>query len=685
VHPPAPPSFDEPFAADSCWKTPVPADAEYLDVQFELRKIKTLGISSRRWAVGVYRATAADPEVKVLLRDGEMWRVLDGQKVKNADNAPDAEAILLKGTYTEPKYDQNYYSTIATAAYLPIRKDYQSTIRCPRGAKPSPDSDGHLVVVQPDGKTAFEGYAAAVLSNGDIVCAIASFTDITGPGDGTAGGRRASMLPSLGGLIRKGELARGEINHALVALLFRGCMMPAGHVWPAIAHDTNSGYAGSIPMGARLAIPRSVDVTKLGLTPRGLAIARALQDYGVIIGDRGGEGMTIVAELGNDEADTTAGYKEWWAVDSPMIFALLRILKPPQYGPCAIKLGPCAGEPGFVNPPEQPVLRVGEGADYADVKSAVAALPPAGGTIRVAAGVYRLTESIRLPSNVALIGEGRASRLEMAPGVAAHVIANADQEKGNANILIRNLAIIGNLASNGRPPGDDNKIKGNENCRGIWFRRVRGARIDGCLIMETATNSIAAHECERVMFSGNTVINCWHCCNWTNSRNCIVADNYFRKQWSGDGVYFNDSHNSLVLHNYVEGMGAPGIALEFNSSGNVLYDNTCYANYLHGIAVKAGSHHNAVAANLCIGNGRYRGAGQPDGIWLNKASDNYITGNRCFDDQPQPSQRYGINICDAESRSNILSDNRLDGHSAGAINDAGTGTIGAGQNAPAGH
>jgi hypothetical protein len=41
-------------------------------------------------------------------------------------------------------------------------------------------------------------------------------------------------------------------------------------------------------MGTLAAIPPSVDVERLGLTPAGLAAARALQDYGAYVVDRSG-------------------------------------------------------------------------------------------------------------------------------------------------------------------------------------------------------------------------------------------------------------------------------------------------------------------------------------------------------------------------------------------------------------
>ena len=68
--------------------------------------------------------------------------------------------------------------------------------------------------------------------------------------------------------------------------------------WPAVCWDTNAGYSGTLPMGALLAIPQSVNINSLGLTPQGLILARAMQNYGLYVADRGGSGgMTILAEL----------------------------------------------------------------------------------------------------------------------------------------------------------------------------------------------------------------------------------------------------------------------------------------------------------------------------------------------------------------------------------------------------
>ncbi len=69
-------------------------------------------------------------------------------------------------------------------------------------------------------------------------------------------------------------------------------------MWPASAWDTNARYRGSLPMGALLAIPRAIKVDALPLTAPGKVVAHALQNYGMYVADRGGDGgMSVLAEL----------------------------------------------------------------------------------------------------------------------------------------------------------------------------------------------------------------------------------------------------------------------------------------------------------------------------------------------------------------------------------------------------
>ena len=161
-----------------------------------------------------------------------------------------------------------------------------------------------MAVFQPNGLV-LDTINTVVTSDGSIVTSMASYVDAKGDGTGWVNGRRASMIPSFAGLIRTGEISSGRIPHALAALAPNSLLKTAA-VWPAAAFDRSSNYAGILPMGTLLAIPSTVDIGKLGLSPQGLVIARAAQDFGVYLVDRGGGGLSFLAELGDPEIRGTA-------------------------------------------------------------------------------------------------------------------------------------------------------------------------------------------------------------------------------------------------------------------------------------------------------------------------------------------------------------------------------------------
>ncbi|MEB2320556.1 MAG: hypothetical protein OZ935_18080, partial [Pseudomonadota bacterium] len=91
----------------------------------------------------------------------------------------------------------------------------------------------------------------------------------------------------LGGLIRKGEITQGPIEHA-IAVALPARYLGGRAVWPATSDDQSSDYAGVIPMGTRFAIPPDINLDSLGLSPAHLRLAKALQKYGLIVVDKSG-------------------------------------------------------------------------------------------------------------------------------------------------------------------------------------------------------------------------------------------------------------------------------------------------------------------------------------------------------------------------------------------------------------
>ncbi|WP_156163388.1 hypothetical protein [Bradyrhizobium sp. LTSP857] len=113
-----------------------------------------------------------------------------------------------------------------------------------------------------------------------------------GPSIGVGAGIRAAGASLLGGLITADELNRLQIDHAMAieldpAQLKSGANPREQFVFPAVSTDGASvkSYKGSIPMGARFALPPDIDLDHAGLTPEGLAVAKAYQRYGGYVVD----------------------------------------------------------------------------------------------------------------------------------------------------------------------------------------------------------------------------------------------------------------------------------------------------------------------------------------------------------------------------------------------------------------
>ncbi|MDQ2623812.1 MAG: hypothetical protein M3Y20_01495, partial [Actinomycetota bacterium] len=187
---------------------------------------------------------------------------------------------------------------LATLTDLKSKKTYK--IRIPENATTTGGSDQHLSIIQPDGRTAFELYKAEKSSDTEWTSTRVVETDLFS--DGLKDGARASSISHLIGLIRTHEVAAKKIPHAL-AIGLPNESLKDGYVWPARGQDTSKNeYSGTVPMGSLFAIPPSVDLDELGLTAEGLALGRALQDYGAYVLVR----ASTAALFAEPDADATA-------------------------------------------------------------------------------------------------------------------------------------------------------------------------------------------------------------------------------------------------------------------------------------------------------------------------------------------------------------------------------------------
>jgi len=249
--------------------------------------------------------------------------------VFSADDSPITQdllaghALIHAGTWSMP-----IFLARATDPWMRVHDEENSRdfeARVPPDARPDPMGDGHLFVVEPSHQFVLEMYRARLMP-GEIVARRAFRVSLTGPGmflhDGEFPGVRAMDASGMGGVLRAWEIREGTIRHALTFLL-PYARLKHDPVWPSAREDFWGfrEYKGHVPIGTLIAIPPNVDIGRLGLSASGLALARALQDFGAYCDDSvGTDGMVISAEGSSEGMAGLADMRK----DFPVIRRFLR-------------------------------------------------------------------------------------------------------------------------------------------------------------------------------------------------------------------------------------------------------------------------------------------------------------------------------------------------------------------------
>jgi hypothetical protein len=153
----------------------------------------------------------------------------------------------------------------------------------PSRPKIEASSDHHMLIVDRDHCKLYELWNARHTSTGwragsGAIWALGS--NALRPNGWTSAD--AAGLPVLPGLVRYREVAAGLIDHAL---RFTAPQTRSAHIYPA-RHDAGSGTSAALPpMGLRVRLKASFDLSRL--SPQARVIAVALQHYGMILADNG--------------------------------------------------------------------------------------------------------------------------------------------------------------------------------------------------------------------------------------------------------------------------------------------------------------------------------------------------------------------------------------------------------------
>lgn len=215
-----------------------------------------------------------------------------------------AGATINSGAWSIPVYvakrsDPTGYFATPSNNIMPISRGYAANI--PAGVRPSSDSDANITLYDPTHRwmQEFLGCRPMRLLRG-FACYDNLKTDVCEGQNPT--GSFTSWTP---GLIWVSEIQGGFIPHMLRFAMPTTMTRPPAKwwqvEWPQFQVDVCAPtcYSGVVPAGATIGIPSTVNLGMLDLSPSGLALATALQNYGAIQRATGGspqQGIILYAE-----------------------------------------------------------------------------------------------------------------------------------------------------------------------------------------------------------------------------------------------------------------------------------------------------------------------------------------------------------------------------------------------------
>jgi parallel beta-helix repeat protein len=233
--------------------------------------------------------------------------------------------------------------------------------------------------------------------------------------------------------------------------------------------------------------------------------------------------------------------------------------------------------------------------DDATIESAFAALPTAGGTVKLSEGTFTFGSSLDiLKSNVSLEGSGPGTKIGGSIGTSYIKVGNG--ATALSNIKISNLRIDGTSQAAGH---------------GIYFYGASGylitsSVIENCWVKNCSESGI------RLSYSNN---------------NIITGNNF---QSNSSGIYLYYSNNNTVTGNNCQSNGSYGIYLYYSNNntvtGNILKDNSQGANNSYDDIYVYSSNYNIISSNIIIAT-----ATNKTRYAVNESDSNYdiVVGNYC--------------------------------------------------------
>jgi hypothetical protein len=149
---------------------------------------------------------------------------------------------------------------------------------------PNADGDRHVLVVDTSTCRLYELFDAHPNADGSWHAGAGAVYNLRSDALRPAGWTSADAagLPIVPGLVRYEEIAAGRIDRAIRVTVPRS---QSRYIWPARHAASSSADTSLPPMGLRLRLKATVDIS--GLPPQAKVIAQAMKTYGLIVADNG--------------------------------------------------------------------------------------------------------------------------------------------------------------------------------------------------------------------------------------------------------------------------------------------------------------------------------------------------------------------------------------------------------------
>lgn len=261
-----------------------------------------------------------------------------------------------------------------------------------------------------------------------------------------------------------------------------------------------------------------------------------------------------------------------------------------------------------------------------------------GGIVFLPAGTYRIEKTLKIPSNIILRGAGSATILKPSISIGEReypnnrVIQNADEAKGNREIIIENLTIDGEFLGEYHKTG----IYGISlnNCDNCFIRNVIVRKCSGeGILVAYGKGNIVVENC--IVEENNHGINIHHIHGAVLVKDNICKRNGINKpQYGGIGIFVEGVENVSITGNICQDNAWAGIVwmggadevrgIKYPANDCLIANNICINNGSQGGIFLNGTYSETrrflVQGNICKEN-------ESHGIWGFKVRDGVIGNN----------------------------------------------------------